>query len=444
MRIAVIAVVGYVLAACGGGGAPIDAARPSLAPSPVGAAASPTAPAPAGTPVSAGAVPEAGVLYVWGADDGIYRYDGATGALTRVAGASTIALESAAGPYVLGRHGGISLLRWDGTTAVACPSGSYAAISGRGACAYRDDTNALYVDAGDGPRKLLPSDWGAAQVVWSPDGAELAVIRTQLRPEPVRAHQTLWLLDRHGGLTKLFDSPAATSFLYGVQWSTDRRLSFWESATTSASFAADGVANSLHIVNVDTLATVDLGTTLGARAWAQWSNDGRLAFVAGGDRTTWHMKQVKVVLPDGSVLTAAGDGALHPGPTSTSAIAPAWSPVGAPQLAWIEGPAAGMEASPEYFRETGSSAGRVAMLGQDTRLGCPGLVTEGVRWSADATSVLLLCRVPAVEHHALQLWYAPLGGPPRALVTGLGDLGFGFYGLQPSLFEMVSWSLASR
>src|SRR5258708_12929432 len=101
MRLAVIGGVGYGLAACGGGGAPSDAARPSLAPSPVGAAASPTAPAPAGTPVSAGAVPEAGVLYVWGADDGIYRYDGATGPLTRVAGPAPIPLESAPGPHIL-------------------------------------------------------------------------------------------------------------------------------------------------------------------------------------------------------------------------------------------------------------------------------------------------------------------------------------------------------
>jgi hypothetical protein len=75
---------------------------------------------------------------------------------------------------------------------------------------------------------------------------------------------------------------------------------------------------------------------------------------------------------------------------------------------------------------------------------CPGLMTEGFRWSADARAALLLCRAPGVEQHALQVWYAPLGGTPRALVTGLGDFGFGYYGLQPSLFDLVAWSLADR
>ena len=64
--------------------------------------------------------------------------------------------------------------------------------------------------------------------------------------------------------------------------------------------------------------------------------------------------------------------------------------------------------------------------------------------SAGATSALLLCRIPGVEHHALQLWYAAIGGASHALVTGLGDLGFGFYGMQPSLFDMTAWSLADR
>jgi hypothetical protein len=77
-------------------------------------------------------------------------------------------------------------------------------------------------------------------------------------------------------------------------------------------------------------------------------------------------------------------------------------------------------------------------------LACPGLVTEGVRWSVDGRAALLLCRVPGVDQHALQVWYAPLPGAPRPLVTGLGDLGFGYYGLQPSLLDIVAWSLADR
>jgi hypothetical protein len=29
-------------------------------------------------------------------------------------------------------------------------------------------------------------------------------------------------------------------------------------------------------------------------------------------------------------------------------------------------------------------------------------------------------------------------------VTGIGDGGFDYYGLQPSLFDLVAWSLADR
>ena len=453
-RLAPVVFAGLLVAACGTAvgtppAAALAAPSATAAQTVVPVGPSPTATPGGPAPVSAGAVPAAGVLYVWGADDGIYRYDGATGALTRAFGMSSLAREGADGPYVLGRHGGLTLLRWDGSIEQQrCGSGSYAAISSRGECAFTGagvDT-AVYVDHGNGPQLLLPADWSASGFVWSPNGAELAIIRTAVKPEPVRAHQTLWLLDRQGALTTLYDSASATSFLFGVKWSTDRRVSFWESATTSASLAADGVLTSLHVVNVDTRVAIDLGTTLQDRDWAQWSDDGRLAYVSGGDRATWHLKQIKVLLPDGHVETVAGDGALHPGPGSTSAVAPVWQAGrGIPErLAWIEGPAAEIDASSNYFRGIGPTARRVAVLAPDVRIECPGLVTEAARVSADGRSALLLCRVPAVEHHALQLWYVPLGGTPRPLITGLGDLGFGYYGQQPSLLSITAWSLADR
>jgi hypothetical protein len=245
--------------------------------------------------MSSGAVAEAGVLYVWGADDGIYRYDGATGALARVWGASTLAGETAYGPYVLGRHGGIALLRWDGATEPTCPSGSFAAISIRGTCAFTGGGGdaAVYVDRGiAGVQMLLPADWGAGSYAWSPDGLELVIVRSERRADPVPAleplwRNTLWHLDRNGALTKIFDSRNAMSFLYGLKWSFDGRVALWESTTTSNSMAADGAGTTLHVVDVHTRASLDLGTTLGSRAWAQWSVDGRLAFVSGGGRETW-------------------------------------------------------------------------------------------------------------------------------------------------------------
>ncbi|HEY8730436.1 MAG TPA: hypothetical protein VIN69_00480, partial [Candidatus Limnocylindria bacterium] len=335
-------------------------------------------------------------------------------------------------------------------TEQVCGGGDWSVVSTRGQCAWSGAgaDRAVYTDSpesGNGappPRMLLPADWGAGPFAWDPSGLELAIVRTEARPEPVRGHQTLWVMDlRHGTLRKVFDSSHATSSLSGIQWSPDRRVSFWEIETNSNSLAADGVGISLHVVNVDTSAAIDLGTTLLDRDWAQWSADGRLAFVSGGDRTTWHLKQVKVLLPGGRIETVAGDGAMHPGPGSTSAVAPVWF---ADHLAWIEGPAADIDASADYFRGIGPTAQRVAVLGPGHRIGCPDLVTEGVRVSGDGRSAVLLCRVPAVERRALQLWYAPMDGPPRPLVTGLGDLGFGYYGQQPSLLGITAWSLADR
>ncbi|HYK98466.1 MAG TPA: hypothetical protein VEU77_08750, partial [Candidatus Acidoferrales bacterium] len=245
---------------------------------------------------------------------------------------------------------------------------------------------------------------------------------------------------------KVFDSTSPTSFLSRIQWSPrTNQIAFLEQTSTSSSFAADGAGVHLWVVDPVTGARRDLGTTLLKGAWIRWSSDGRLAFVRGGGRETWGNKEVVVLDPDWTEHIVSGR--LTPDPTAAdrAALAPAWQPTYAGgKLAWIEGPAMTIEASPDYFRGTGPSAQRVAVLDGATRVACPDRITEGVRWSADGRSLLLLCRVPAVDQHALEIWYAPIGGTARPLVTGLGDLGFGYYGMQPSLFELAAWSLADR
>jgi hypothetical protein len=438
-------VVGVAAVACGSAAgtqpeviqAAPSATAPPVVPSPT---ASPGAPEPA----SAGAVPEAGVVYVWGADDGIYRYDGTTGTLARVWGASTLARESAFGPYVLGRHGGTTLLRWDGTTQQVCGGGNSSDFSTRETCAFTGSggDTAVYmshsgIDGASVSQMILPADWGAGSFAWDGSGLELAIVRGEARPEPVRQHSTLWVMDlQHGGLTKVFDSASPTSYLFSLSWSGER-ISFLEIDSTSASASADGVNIHLWVVDVDTGHKIDLGHVIYRPSW---SSDGRLAFVRGGDRYTWTNKELAVLDRDWNVTAIAGGGA-------TIALAPAWQPVyqGA-RLAWIDAPDTS-ECCQRYVAGLGPSARRTALLdtaaGQ-VRMSCPGMVTEGVRWSADGRSVLLLCRAPGVEYHALQVWYAPARGTPRALVTRLGDLAFGYYGKQPSLFDITSWSLADR
>ena len=442
---------GVLAAACGTTASEqqeVDLAAPSATSGPP-VVASATASTGGTAPISAGAVPEAGVVYVWGADDGIYRYDGATGGLTRVFGSSTLARESAYGAYVLGLHGGTTLLAWDGTTKQVCGGGTWSVVSTRGQCAWTATAGdlALYTDSPEGghgatlPRRLLPGDWGAGPFVWDMSGLELAIVRREARPEPVRQHSTLWVMDlRHSILRQVFDSSSGTSYLFGLRWAPlGHQLSFLEQDSTSASAAADGVNIRLHVVDVDTLRTVDLGKVIGGPSWPRWSYDG-LAFVRGTDRFTWSNKQV-VVWRDWRETVVAGGRA-------TVALAPAWTErYGEPaRLAWIEGPVTN-ECCERYVAGIGPSADRVAVLQMASgplRMRCPGRITEGVRWSADASAVLLLCRRPGVEERALEVWDAPLGGLPRALVTGLGGLGFGYYGLQPSLLDMTAWSLADR
>jgi hypothetical protein len=443
--VAVLVAASVLVAACGSAAGPQPAvvlAAPSATTAPP-VVPSPTASPGVAAPVSAGAVPDAGVVYVWGADDGIYRYDGATGALARVWGPSTLARESAYGPYVLGRHGGTTLLRWDGTTQQVC-GGIWSDFSTRQTCAFTGSAGdtAVYTsytgkDGAPVSEMILPADWGAGAFAWDGNGLELAIVRSEARPEPVRQHSTLWVMDvRQGALTKVFDSASPTSYITRLSWS-GRRISFLEIDSTSASASADGVNMHLWVIDVDTGRQVDLGHVIYR---PRWSSDGQLAFVRGGDRFTWTHKELAVLDREWNVKVVAGGGA-------TIALAPAWQPVyGGARLAWIEAPDTD-ECCVRYVNGLGPSAQRVAVLdaaaGRVT-MSCPGMVTEGIRWSSDGRSVLLLCRAPGVEYHALQIWYTPVGGAPRALVTGLGDLGFGYYGLQPSLLDITAWSLADR
>ncbi len=77
-----------------------------------------------------------------------------------------------------------------------------------------------------------------------------------------------------------------------------------------------------------------------------------------------------------------------------------------------------------------------------------GRVVEGVRASADAGALLLLCRRVGHDSQPLELWLhriaegtsAPLVG---GLVGGVPEAGgFGYCGTQPSLFRIVAWSRA--
>jgi hypothetical protein len=394
------------------------------------------------------------VLFVAGADDWIYRYDGATGDLRRVTRHARIGLATREGAYAEGLEGGLVLLRWDGTVEdVDCGPGRFQTMTATGAClsSVVQDSRQVWVRLANETtaRLLLPGDWGAGQIALSPDGRRVAVLRSAPGPTfDARLHNALWIIDANGTPRRLYEPKESTAFLFNLAWSRDGRwLTVWEQPIVSNSVTNDG--DRLLLVDATSGRITDLGTTLVARSWLQWSTDGRLAFVRGGDRQTWLSKQLVVRAADGTVRVVTDDD--HVG------LAPAWVPGsgGALGLAWVEA-AVGNGNGGAYIAGTGAGA-RYGVVFDDLRSPARRLpfprIVEGLRPSADAHVTLVLVRRPSAppvhdEYGALELWLMkPPGGGTSTqvpLMTGLGGLAFGYYGLQPSLFELVAWSLDPR
>jgi hypothetical protein len=420
---------------------------PSLTAIATPAPASTTQALPGPVPQSAGTVPDAGILYLLGADDAVYRYDGATGHLDVTWGGATLDRVVGAGPYVAGRQGGLTLLRWDGTTEeVACGSGR-GDRSPSGACVSSGpDGVFIQVPGASVPRLELPPDWGAGSAQWSPTADRLLLIRT-IRPRPGPGmdpgQSALWVRESDGRLRELY-RPRGQGVLANLRWSPDGKSALvWRIGTTSNSLAADGVETAALLVDIDTANVTDLGVVMSTAP--QWGPDGRLAFIRGAGRMTWEHRELVVRGVDGRERVIA------PSDASRVALLPAWDPAGG-RLAWVSGPSAPGSGNGDGYVDGFGAGQRVAVIDNDTsenevRCG-EGRVVEGVRWSTDGTALLLLCRKPGGDARPLELWlYRFRDGSSTPLVRGLVGVpsaagGFGFYGAQPSLFSIVAWSRA--
>jgi hypothetical protein len=433
-----VAALAILTAACG------SARQPPLAtPMPETPSAAPSPPASTSAPIAVGPAQDAGVLLVQGADDIIYRYDGVTGNMQAVWRHASLTRTMADGAYFEGVEGGITLVRWDGRAdRTECGPGKWARLSLSGTCASFADgsDHSLWVrdPSTTLPRLVLPASWGVVDAQWTPDSRSLVLLRSHAGTTlATREHNALWLMTPGGALRKLYEPVSPESFLSGLRVSPDARFALVsEMPIVSASVAADGVE--LLLIELASGNVTRLGTTLLSHLWTRWSDDGRLAFVRGGGRETWLGKQLVVRGRDGSLDVIAGD-------PSTVALAPAWH--GA-DLYWVQG-AAGANQDRSYVRGLGEGFRYAVRLSAGARTNLPfdGIV-EGVRLSADGTSALILARrptdQPGDQYRQLELWLLhDVAGAARAtrLITNLGGLGFGYYGLQPSLFDLVAWSL---
>lgn len=363
--------------------------------------------------------------------------------------ASSFDRASSAGVYAAGRHGGLTLLGWDGTTAnVGCGSG-YETLSESGACVSSGiDGVSVQLKGEDRLRLVLPADWGGASPVWSPTGDRLLLVR-EIAPRPGPGDDpglsALWVLES-GGRTREIYRPLARGVLSGPRWSPDGKFALVRQyTTTSNSLAADGIGVSLLLIEVARGRVVDLGSVSGV---PQWGPRGQLAYVSGTGRMTWENKTLIVREADGRERIA-----LAPMTERRVALAPAWDPSSG-RLAWISGPELRGSANGDGYLDGVGAGERVGIIddgGKATQVQCgAGRATEGVRWSNDGDALLLLCRKPGRDPYPLEIWLFRLrDGTSAALVTGLVGsppqaAGFGFYGAQPSLFSIAAWSRAAN
>ncbi len=464
------------------------AASPSASPTNASATPAPTAsatPSPSGValavPVSAGAVPDAGTLYFsdYGPPEGpqgllasraLYRYDGATGAVTRmpdgplsglaVVMSTGIAFETAAGVYLRGIQGRWDLLHWDGTRAgddefTACQASkghfaSWCTVTPKGiGLGYGTHVGppcgapAFIRFPGETAGRPLPADLCIGSA-WVNDGGSVVVasgfVRTgsaasgcpgdQFEIDGTCHRRTMWVVPT-GGTPRTLVTPALPGVNGVVAISPDGRS------------AAAQHFGSLFLVDLASGAAVHLGA-----GWSgvSWSADGRLVFVRGSGRESWSSRTVVVATADGKTTEVLG---YKPTTTMPIGLAPVWDPAGG-RLAWVASPtsataSATYEASTrEHLSGTGVGDRRVLVggaTGDPTEYRCGEGVAEGVRWSPDGSALLLLCRRPGTRVNAYELWMQKLDGSRSVpLVRGLTLGGVDPYGVAPSLLDNTAWS----
>src|SRR3989441_12167268 len=323
----------------------------SASPPPATIAGSPrtTTPAPPSAPVSAGAVPDAGLVFFFdyaGAPDlgqivtpAAYRYDGASGALSKLAEGAwisgSVAHETASGIYVQGPNGRMDFMRWDGSRAsdqefTACQQepgffASWCSVSATGAGVGYGS----HVGPGPGPftgpwcppafirlpgtarSTSLPPELCVQGARVSADGKQILISDVAREASPAAPvagrcqpgyvafdetkcfEQRLWVMPVGGAPRRLRLAPELPGVVPG-EFSPDGRA------------AVGWHTSGLVLVDLLTGRAKSLGPAE-RTGLPRWSASGGLAFVRGAGEESWIEKTVVVVVaPDGSARDARG------------------------------------------------------------------------------------------------------------------------------------------
>jgi hypothetical protein len=464
--------------------APSDASA-SAPPATATANPRPTTTAPPSGPVSAGAVPDAGLLlfFDYGGDldqtvtPALYRYDGASGALSQISGwfSGSMAHETAGGIYVQGPQGRWDLLRWNGSRAgddefTACQQepgyfASWCSVSANGVgVGFGSHTGpgpgpftgpwcppAFIRLPGTARSTNFPPELCVQGARVSADGKQIMIVDVARQASPgapvggrcqpgyvafdERAcyEQRVWIMPVGGTPRQLRLSPALPGFVPG-ELSPDGR---------SAVGTHDGA---LVHVDVMTGKTTSLGPAHPSTL-PRWSANGGLAFARGAEDESWIDRNIVVVAADGSTRDVRVSSSRSDGKNAWAiGLAPTWDTAGR-RLAWIASPAGtpGAGAAQDYLdgRAAGDRRVLVSDLTSDPlEIRCGEGVAEGVRWSHDGTALLLLCRRPGARVDAFELWLHRLGAPGGAsvpIVRGITWGGVDAHGFAPDLLGHTAW-----
>lgn len=260
---------------------------------------------------------------------------------------------------------------------------------------------------------------------FSPAGRLIAVERMRTTPGGYLIAKELAI--REQGVERVLYRSSGDGF-YWSGWSPDGRyVALWEVGSYSGSVDMDG--RPLVVVNVQTEAHTDLGTTL-LYGTTAWTAPHTLAYVAGGSRLVWDTKTLRLWSPERGVRDVTTPG--------RAAFAPAWSADGR-SLYFVSGPAgqwdpvtavAGAGVGDRRIEVYDISTGAVRALPHE-----PGREEEGVRPSRDGTRLLVLRRttglapdvrsIPSVD---LEVWLTDTSGGHGSLLVRFPGGGLSAYG----------------